>query len=107
MLDLLGGFDLVLATRMHVAILALSAGVPVLPIAYEFKTQALFDRLGLGEWVQDIEQVRPDTLPTIADQFIENLPALRADLFGQVEVQRAEAMASGEWVRDAVRERQR
>ena len=107
MLDLLGGFDLVLATRMHVAILALSAGVPVLPIAYEFKTQALFDRLGLGEWVQDIERVRPNTLSSVADQFIENLPALRADLFGQVEVQRAEAMASGEWVRDAVRERQR
>jgi len=102
MLDLLGGFDLVLATRMHVAILALSAGVPVLPIAYEFKTQALFDRLGVGEWVQDIEQVRPDTLPVVADRFIERLPTVRANLFERVEAQRAEAMASGEWVREVV-----
>ena len=33
----LGSFDVVVATRMHVAILALCAGVPILPIAYEFK----------------------------------------------------------------------
>ena len=104
LLDLLGGFDLVVATRMHVAILALSAGVPVLPIAYEFKTQALFDRLGLGDWVQDIERIRPDTFPAVADRFIEQLPAFRANLFERVEAQRAEAMASGEWVRDAVRD---
>jgi len=103
MLDLLGKFDLAIATRMHVAILALSAGVPVLPIAYEFKTQALFDRLGLAEWVQDIEHVRPDTLPEVADRFIGQMPSLRADLFAQVEMQRAGAMASGEWVREAVR----
>lgn len=103
LVDLLGGFDLVVATRMHVAILGLSAGVPVLPIAYEFKTQALFERLGLGEWVQDIEHVRPDALPGVAERFIEALPAFRAELFGRVEVQRAEAMASGAWVRDAVR----
>lgn len=103
LLDLLGGFDLVVATRMHVAILALSAGVPVLPIAYEFKTQALFERLGAGDWVQDIERVRPATLPTTADRFIEHLPSFRAGLFERVEAQRAEAMASGDWVRDAVR----
>lgn len=107
LLDLLGGFDLALATRMHVAILALSAGVPVLPIAYEFKTQALFERLGAGEWVQDIERVDPAMLPIVADQFIEELPTFRADLFERVEAQRAEAMDSGEWVRDAVREGRR
>jgi colanic acid/amylovoran biosynthesis protein len=107
LLDLLGGFDLTIATRMHVAILSLSAGVPVLPIAYEFKTQALFDRLGLGAWVQDIERVRSDTLPGVTDRFIDDLPTFRADLFERVEEQRAEAFASGEWVRDAVREGRR
>src|SRR5690606_35083956 len=98
LLDVLGGFDLVVATRMHVAILALGAGVPVLPIAYEFKTEALFERLGLGAWVQDIERVRPGTLPAVADRFIEQMPAFRSDLFERVEAQRAEAMASGDWV---------
>lgn len=102
LLDLLGGFDLVVATRMHVAILALSAGTPVLPIAYEFKTRALFGRLGLGEWVQDIERLRPDVLPDVTDRFIEALPSFRTTLFERVEAQRAEAMASGQWVRDAV-----
>jgi colanic acid/amylovoran biosynthesis protein len=102
LLTLLSGFDLVVATRMHVAILALSAGVPVLPIAYEFKTQALFERLGLGDWVQDIEQVTPADLPAAADRFIDALPSFRSGLFERVEEQRAEAMASGAWVRDAV-----
>lgn len=36
---------------MHMAILALTSGTPVFPITYEFKTQELFNRLGLGEWV--------------------------------------------------------
>ena len=58
----LGEFDLVIATRMHVAILSLCAGVPVVPIAYEFKTKQLFDSLGLQALVTDIETLTADGL---------------------------------------------
>lgn len=42
-------FHLVIATRMHAAILSLVAGTPVLGIAYEFKLEELFHQLGLDE----------------------------------------------------------
>lgn len=42
-------FDLVIATRMHAAILGLAAGTPVLGIAYEFKLEELFHQLGMDD----------------------------------------------------------
>lgn len=62
LIERLRQFDLVVATRMHAAILALCAGVPVVPIAYEFKTRELFDALGVGELTSDIETVDAETL---------------------------------------------
>lgn len=46
---LLGRAVVAVCTRMHMAILALTVDTPVLPVAYEFKTQELFDRLGRGD----------------------------------------------------------
>lgn len=66
----LGEFDVVLATRMHAAILALCAGVPVVPIAYEFKTVELFRRLGLADYVQTIENVSGESLSAVIDRVI-------------------------------------
>jgi colanic acid/amylovoran biosynthesis protein len=55
-------FDWVVATRMHVAILALGVAIPVLPIAYEFKTNELFKSLGYEGDVLDIEMLTPENL---------------------------------------------
>lgn len=62
LLDSLRAFDVVVATRMHVAILALCARTPVLPIAYEFKTAELFTSFGLGELVTSIDTADSDEL---------------------------------------------
>ncbi len=43
------GFNLVIATRMHAAILSIVAGTPVLGIAYEFKLEELFYQLGMND----------------------------------------------------------
>ena len=62
LLDLIqayAGFDLVIATQMHSCILALCAGVPVLPIAYEFKTNELFR---LSAWRNMFRRWRTSTL---------------------------------------------
>jgi colanic acid/amylovoran biosynthesis protein len=96
-----GGYDAVIATRMHAGILALSAGVPVLPISYEFKTRALFARLGLDEWVQDIEQLDGVSLIQTADRFLRSLPQLRAKLRQAVELEQHVAEQSAELVREA------
>jgi colanic acid/amylovoran biosynthesis protein len=51
--------DLVVTTRMHLAILSLVGGVPTLAVAYEFKTVELFRSLGLAENVVALEDIDP------------------------------------------------
>lgn len=99
-----GACDLVVATRMHMAILSLCAGTPVLPIAYEFKTRELFGRLGMGERVQDIETVTGEALISTLGRMLVDLPSLRPELFERVEAERADAMAAGIRVRDVMEE---
>jgi polysaccharide pyruvyl transferase WcaK-like protein len=48
LITFLSSFDVVVATRMHIAILSLIASVPVLPIIYEFKMKELMNML--GDW---------------------------------------------------------
>jgi colanic acid/amylovoran biosynthesis protein len=94
--EILSQFDLVIATRMHMAILALCAGVPVFPIAYEFKTTELFARLGMGNWVLPIESAADDKLVAMLDDFLRNLPERRRSLFEAVEKERELALSAGE-----------
>lgn len=98
---MLRGYDLVIATRMHMAIIALGVGTPVLPIAYEFKMQELFERLGQARWVQDMETLSPATLISAVDQFLAELSEIRGPLFTAVQRERASAAASGEIVKHA------
>jgi colanic acid/amylovoran biosynthesis protein len=52
-----GQMDLLIGTRMHSNIFAMSQGVPVIAIGYVHKTRAISQGLGIEEWVIDIEQV--------------------------------------------------
>ncbi|NNF56884.1 MAG: hypothetical protein HKN04_01455 [Rhodothermaceae bacterium] len=97
-----GGCDLVVATRMHMAILSLCAGTPVLPIAYEFKTREVFGRLGMEDRVQDIETVTGERLADATERLLVDLPTVRAALFARVEAERADAMAAGVRVREVI-----
>lgn len=94
-------YDLVIATRMHMAILALGVGTPVVPIAYEFKMQGLFARLCQGRWVQNIENIQSDGLVKAVDEFLEVLPEIRGVLFAAVEKERESALMSGHIVKQA------
>jgi colanic acid/amylovoran biosynthesis protein len=94
LLKIISGFDLVIATRMHMAILSLSAGVPVLPIAYEFKTAELFNRLGMAKWTMSIEDVRDTKLVDTLADFLRCLPDTRAGLFAAVGEERELALSA-------------
>lgn len=100
LMEILDSYDLTIATRMHMAILSLSAGVPVFPIAYEFKTKELFDNLGQGQWTIDIEKIQPELLIQSVDQFIRELPTNREKLFVAVREQRNRVFESAELVRE-------
>jgi colanic acid/amylovoran biosynthesis protein len=68
MVDELLAYDLVVATRFHMAILALVAGVPTVGISYEFKTHELFDSLNIQDWEIDLEAVNSKDLCAVADR---------------------------------------
>jgi colanic acid/amylovoran biosynthesis protein len=89
---------------MHMAILALSVGTPVLPIAYEFKMRELFERLAQGRWVQDIEAISAGALINAVDQLLKALPDIRQPLFTAVQKEYENAIASGHLVRQAFEE---
>ena len=91
--DMLGEFDFVVATRMHIGILSLCAGTPVLPIAYEFKTRELFEGLGLGEWVLDIDSLQPAESAARADKFVASLDRVRTKMIPRVIEQYEGALA--------------
>lgn len=91
-------FDLIVATRMHMAILGLAAGVPVLPISYEFKTRALFERLGMGDLVCDVEGVSDGRLTDALRRFLDELPRRRSELFRKVEEERRRADSAAEYL---------
>lgn len=95
LLEILEKFDLVIATRMHMAILALCAGTPVFPIAYEFKTQELFKQMGMGEWVQDIETLNSELVINYLDDFIKKLPSIKQLLYKKVEEARKSSLTPG------------
>jgi colanic acid/amylovoran biosynthesis protein len=94
LIEHLGAVDVVIATRMHMAILSLCAGTPVLPIEYEFKTRHLFHNLGFEHWVQDIQSVNRSSLVTAFDAFAEEANNSRARLFDAVLGQRQSACDS-------------
>lgn len=104
-LEAYGACDLVVATRMHAAILALCAGTPVLPIAYQFKTEELFGRLGLVDWVTDIETMTPEGFAETASRVVAAIPEARAAMFAGVETMRADAMEAGALVAEAFADR--
>lgn len=75
LLSTLEGIDAVISTRMHMAILSLCKGVPVLPIAYERKTADLFGGMGMGDLLLDIEDITPEAAS-------EKVALLMGDLAG-------------------------
>jgi colanic acid/amylovoran biosynthesis protein len=98
--DRYGEFELVVATRLHAAILALDAGTPTVAIAYEHKTNEVFERLGMPELVVSIDTVDARTLTDLADLVL----GMYAEYVDRIQdAVRAETEAAAE-VADALRE---
>jgi colanic acid/amylovoran biosynthesis protein len=75
-----GGLDLLVGTRFHSVIFAMTASVPVLAVEYEHKTSGIMHDLGLDEWVHDITTVDGPTL--VAS--LRRLIARRTEVVGQL-----------------------
>lgn len=99
----LRGFDFAIATRMHMAILALTVGTPVLPIAYEEKTTQLFRKMGLASWSTDIEEIDLSFRDDV-DRFIEKIDDLRRHMLRGAEQERRRADAAARRLGELIRE---
>jgi colanic acid/amylovoran biosynthesis protein len=94
LMELAKGFDFVVATRMHMMILSLCVGTPVLPIAYEFKTKELAARLGIADVLLDIDTISGDEAVAVLAEFSQNLDALRRTSLQSVLEENASALSS-------------
>ncbi|HXV28916.1 MAG TPA: polysaccharide pyruvyl transferase family protein [Sinorhizobium sp.] len=94
--------DFVVATRMHMMIMSLCVGTPVLPIAYEFKTKELAKRIGVSDLLLDIDTVTPDEAAAKLARFAGNLDHYRALSLKAVLKEHASAMSAADLIRPLV-----
>lgn len=96
-IDDISVFDLMIATRMHAAILALTAGVVTVGIAYEFKLVELFEGLEMGNLYTDVDTISADKLVSLVKVALQDyeqiqklingkLVELKTEAFGVVEL---------------------
>ena len=104
LINIISEYDLVIATRLHMAILSLGAGVPVFAIAYEFKTEELFCKLGQQASLIDIENIDENVLINRVDALISSLPQVRQQLFTGVEQERLSAWQTSNLVQQAFKQ---
>ncbi|MEX0923958.1 MAG: polysaccharide pyruvyl transferase family protein [Rhodovibrionaceae bacterium] len=102
LLSLLGGYDLYVSTRMHGAILALQAQVPVIAVSYEFKTVELFTEMKLEDYLEDIESVSGEALRNASDRILADPEPRRRYIAGEVATLRASAFTAAPRLRQAL-----
>ncbi|MCS6881277.1 MAG: polysaccharide pyruvyl transferase family protein [Oscillochloridaceae bacterium] len=94
LIEMLGGMDMLLATRFHSAIFAMLARVPVVAIAYEHKTTGIMRRMDLGQWIVPIETVSGARLIELIEAQLAQRETVIATLNAGVAQERARALAS-------------
>jgi colanic acid/amylovoran biosynthesis protein len=94
LMALVKGFDFVVATRMHMMIMSLCTGTPVLPIAYEFKTKEVAKRIGVSDVLLDIDTVTVEEAGEKLNTFIQNLEHYRKTSLKAVLDEHASAMSA-------------
>ena len=97
----LGGFDAMVSTRLHGAILAVCAGVPTLAVAYEYKTAEVWSQLGLESFFEDIEDLADDSLAVAVGRLLDRHDEVSATLAREVPRLRAGALEAGELIAQA------
>jgi colanic acid/amylovoran biosynthesis protein len=75
-----GQTDLFLGTRLHSNLFALTEGVPVVAVGYQYKTRGILRMLGLEEWMVDIDAASTDTLVPLLRRAWQQHEELRARL---------------------------
>ena len=67
-----GGYDLVIGSRLHSALMGLCGGAPAVAVAYQPKAASIYDDLGLGDWVLEARGLDPAALRRVASSILED-----------------------------------
>lgn len=90
-----GQMDFFLGTRLHSNIFALTEGVPVVAIGYQYKTRGVMRMLDLEDWVLDIEQVDRETLVRLLRKAWAERECIRAHIQQVLPALRLQASKAG------------
>jgi len=93
-----GQMDLFLGTRLHSNIFALTAGTPILAIAYQYKTHGVLEMLGLSDWVIDIEDVDEPQLAERLELLWQMRVEVRALIQRRLPAFQQEAHKAAAWI---------
>ena len=72
--------DLVIAGRYHPAVFSISAGTPVLVIAYEHKAMGVAEAAGIADHALWLDDIDPDVLPGMATRLLDDADRVRTQL---------------------------
>lgn len=93
-----GLMDVFIGTRMHSNIFALSGGVPVVAIAYRYKTLGIMQMMGLENWVIDIEQINGEMLVAKLTSLWQERYIIRKHIQARVAELAQEAEQAGAYI---------
>lgn len=102
LMEKIRGFDGVIASRLHMAILTLCTNTPVLPVSYEPKFGETFAELGLPDLVTLVEDIEPQSFGDKAMNWVERLDEFSAILATHAAVMRDSAHSAGEKLKSAL-----
>jgi colanic acid/amylovoran biosynthesis protein len=91
----IGQVDLLIGTRMHSHIFALTEGVPVLAIGYLHKPRGILRRVGMEDRMLDIEQVTGENLSQMLEWIWSERMILRKQILAQLPALTSQARQAG------------
>lgn len=98
-----GQMDMFVGTRLHSNIFAMTAGTPVIAIAYYYKTYGIMQMLELSEWVQDIQTVDSEKLANLLEELWKRHNAIRRHLGSRLPTIRAQAHSAVQFIQSDFR----
>ena len=101
LIAMLRGFDGTIACRLHMAILSICGGAPVLPVSYEPKFEETFADLGAEDLVVRVGEIEPEAFRARALNWSDALDAEAARLARSAPRLCASARSAGPLVRRA------
>lgn len=102
----IGECDLFIGSRMHASIAALSSCIPTVVVAYSHKMPSLMKRLGLEEYVCNVETITVEEMISKVTHAWINRATIRSQLAQKIDEMRKTSSVSAQLVRDLFYNRQ-